>query len=147
MEDFFQFLTQAEGICTMILATILVGYALILRKKKLLQQILLVFVLDAQRELGSANREEKMLAVTTWLSGHIPPGLKPFFSEKQINTMIESALVQAKLTWDDDFARLEPYLSQEQQDILEQSENPPANLPEIQLDNRAEQESLEGEDA
>ena len=60
------------------------------------KQMLFYLVTRAEAEYGSGTGELKYAAVTTWLYERMPAILKFFFTAKQIDNMIESAVQQMK---------------------------------------------------
>lgn len=60
------------------------------------KQMLFYLVTRAEAEYGSGTGELKYAAVTTWLYERMPAIIKFFFTAKQIDAMIESAVQQMK---------------------------------------------------
>lgn len=60
------------------------------------KQMLFYLVTRAEAEYGSGTGELKYAAVTTWLYERMPAILKFFFTAKQIDNIIESAVQQMK---------------------------------------------------
>lgn len=60
------------------------------------KQMLFYLVTRAEAEYGSGTGDLKYAAVTTWLYERMPAIIKFFFTAKQIDAMIESAVQQMK---------------------------------------------------
>ena len=66
---------------------------------KILKNILFKLVTQAEREFGSGTGTLKYAAVSDWLYQRMPAVLKFLFTEKDIDSMIESVLAEAKEKW------------------------------------------------
>ena len=66
---------------------------------KILKNILFKLVTQAEREFGSGTGTLKYAAVSDWLYQRMPAVLKFLFTEKDIDSMIESVLAEAKAKW------------------------------------------------
>ena len=66
---------------------------------KILKNILFKLVTQAEREFGSGTGALKYAAVSDWLYQRMPAVLKFLFTEKDIDSMIESVLAEAKAKW------------------------------------------------
>ena len=66
------------------------GYA------KYAKQICFYLVCEAESEFGNGTGAIKYAAVTSWLYDKLPSVCKFFFTEKQIDNMIEEAVTQMK---------------------------------------------------
>lgn len=60
------------------------------------KQMLFYLVTQAEAEFGSGTGELKYAAVTTWLYEKMPVILKFFFTAKQIDKLIETAVTEMK---------------------------------------------------
>lgn len=60
------------------------------------KQMLFFLVTQAEAEFGSGTGELKYAAVTTWLYEKMPVILKFFFTAKQIDNLIETAVAEMK---------------------------------------------------
>lgn len=67
---------------------------------KILKHILFNLVTQAEREFGSGTGALKYAAVSDWIYQRLPAVLKLLFTEGDINTMIETALTEAKQKWE-----------------------------------------------
>ena len=67
---------------------------------KILKHILFNLVTQAEREFGSGTGALKYAAVSDWIYQRLPAVLKLLFTAKDIDTMIEAALTEAKQKWD-----------------------------------------------
>lgn len=83
-----------------ILVTILFIIGLIILVKngytKYAKQIVFYLVCEAEAEFGSGTGTLKYAAVTSWLYDKLPAICKFFFTEKQIDTLIEDAVDEMK---------------------------------------------------
>lgn len=66
---------------------------------KVLKKILFNLVTQAEKQFGSGTGELKFAAVADWIYQRIPAVLKLLFTSKDIETMIESVLEEAKKAW------------------------------------------------
>ena len=64
-----------------------------------LKKILFGLVTKAEKEFGGGTGKLKLATVSDWIYQRIPAVLKLLFSEKDIETMIETALEEAKKAW------------------------------------------------
>lgn len=64
-----------------------------------LNRILFGLVTKAEKEFGDGTGKLKLAAVSDWIYQRIPAVLKLLFSEKDIESMIETALEEAKKAW------------------------------------------------
>ena len=84
-----------------VLAFIVLCVVLVKRgETKILKNILFNLVTQAEREFGSGTGALKYAAVSDWIYQRLPAVLKLLFTEKDIDTMIEAALTEAKQKWD-----------------------------------------------
>lgn len=85
-----------------ILAVLVFAVLLVILAKsgytKYAKQICFYLVCKAESEFGSKTGTLKYAAVTTWLYEKLPMICRFFFTEKQIDTLIEEAVSQMK-TW------------------------------------------------
>lgn len=83
-----------------VLAFIVLCVVLVKRgETKILKHILFNLVTQAEREFGSGTGALKYAAVSDWIYQRLPAVLKLLFTEKDIDTMIEAALTEAKKQW------------------------------------------------
>lgn len=66
---------------------------------KILKNILFKLVTQAEREFGNGTGTLKYAAVSDWLYQRMPAVLKFLFTEKDIDSMIETVLAEAKAKW------------------------------------------------
>lgn len=71
--------------------------ALIRGEKKILSQILLNLVTEAERQFGDGTGALKKATVIAWAYDYIPTYLKPIITEKRLGKWIELTLKKAKL--------------------------------------------------
>ena len=64
-----------------------------------LKKILFGLVTKAEKEFGGGTGKLKLAAVSDWIYQRIPAVLKLLFSQKDIESLIESALEEAKKAW------------------------------------------------
>ena len=67
---------------------------------KNLQQIILGWVTDAERDLGGATGNLKASKVAAMIYEYIPDDLKPLFTPQEIQDMIDTVLTDAKKYWE-----------------------------------------------
>lgn len=83
-----------------ILVVLLFIVALVILVKKgyikYVKQICFYLVCEAEAEFGSGTGTLKYAAVTSWLYDKLPAVCKFFFTEKQIDKLIEEAVTQMK---------------------------------------------------
>lgn len=66
---------------------------------KILNKILFNLVTQAEKQFGGGTGSLKLAAVSDWIYQRIPAVLKLLFTQKDIESMIEAALVEAKQAW------------------------------------------------
>lgn len=66
---------------------------------KILNKILFNLVTQAEKQFGGGTGSLKLAAVSDWIYQRIPAVLKLLFTAKDIESMIEAALVEAKQAW------------------------------------------------
>lgn len=66
---------------------------------KVLNKVLFSLVTQAEKQFGGGTGKLKLAAVSDWIYQRIPAILKLLFSEKDIESMIETALEEAKKAW------------------------------------------------
>lgn len=95
--DFVNFITTHWS---SILAVVLfIVIMIVLVKKgytKYAKQICFYLVCEAEKQFGSGTGTLKYAAVTSWLYDKLPVVCKFFFTEKQIDKLIEDAVAQMK---------------------------------------------------
>lgn len=64
-----------------------------------LKKILFGLVTQAEKEFGGGTGKLKLATVSDWIYQRIPAVLKLLFSQKDIESLIESALEEAKKAW------------------------------------------------
>jgi alpha/beta superfamily hydrolase len=81
---------------------LIVAIVIVLIKKgetKVLKEILFGLITKAEGEFGSGTGKLKYATVVDWLYERIPTILKPLFSSKELESLIETALTEAKDKW------------------------------------------------
>jgi hypothetical protein len=74
--------------------------ALVARKQfAILDNVALALVTEAEKKYGGGAGEIKLAAVVAWIYPKIPAIIRPFFSAKQIERIIERVLAEAKKKW------------------------------------------------
>jgi hypothetical protein len=68
-------------------------------EKKILETILYNLVTQAEKQFGSGTGSLKFAAVADWIYQRIPAVLKLLFTSKDIESMIETVLDEAKQAW------------------------------------------------
>lgn len=98
--NIIQFLAVNWDSVLVVLAFLVLVVVLIKRgETKVLKKILFNLVTQAEKQFGSGTGELKFAAVADWIYQRIPAVLKLLFTEKDIATMIEAVLEEAKKAW------------------------------------------------
>ena len=98
--NIIQFLAANWDSVLVVLAFLVLVVVLIKRgETKVLKKILFNLVTQAEKQFGSGTGELKFAAVADWIYQRIPAVLKLLFTSKDIETMIESVLEEAKKAW------------------------------------------------
>lgn len=79
----------------LVVVTVLIKHG----ETQILKQILFNLVTQAEKQFGSGTGSLKYAAVSDWIYQRIPSVLKLLFSAKDIESMIESVLEEAKHAW------------------------------------------------
>ena len=96
----FQFLLTNWDSVLVVLAFLALIVVLIKRgETKVLNKVLFGLVTQAEKHFGGGTGKLKLAAVSDWIYQRIPAVLKLLFSEKDIESMIETALEEAKKAW------------------------------------------------
>lgn len=66
---------------------------------EILKEILFSLITKAEEEFGSGTGKLKYATVVDWLYERIPAIIKPLFTSKDLETLIETALAEAKEKW------------------------------------------------
>lgn len=66
---------------------------------EILKEILFSLITKAEEEFGSGTGKLKYANVVDWLYERIPTIIKPIFTSKDLESLIESALTEAKEKW------------------------------------------------
>lgn len=66
---------------------------------EVLKEILFSLITKAEEEFGSGTGKLKYATVVDWLYERIPSVLKPLFTSKDLENLIETALTEAKDKW------------------------------------------------
>ena len=94
------FLAENWDSALVILLFLAVVVVLIKRgETKILNKILFNLVTQAEKQFGGGTGSLKLAAVSDWIYQRIPAVLKLLFTQKDIESMIEAALVEAKQAW------------------------------------------------
>ena len=81
---------------------IMIAIVITLIKKgetKVLKEILFSLITKAEEEFGAGTGKLKYATVVDWLYERIPSVLKPLFTSKDLENLIETALTEAKEKW------------------------------------------------
>ena len=98
--NIIQFLFANWGSVLVILAFLALIVVLVKRgETKVLNKVLFSLVTQAEKQFGGGTGKLKLAAVSDWIYQRIPAVLKLLFSEKDIESMIETALEEAKKAW------------------------------------------------
>ena len=91
------FITQYWSSIVVVVAFIVVCVILIKKGySKYVKQILFYLVCKAEEEYGGGTGALKYAAVTSWLYEKLPAICKIFFTKKQVDMLIESAVTEMK---------------------------------------------------
>lgn len=94
------FLAENWDSVLVVLAFLVLLAVLIKRgETKILNKILFNLVTQAEKKFGGGTGSLKLAAVSDWIYQRIPAVLKLLFTQKDIESMIEAALVEAKQAW------------------------------------------------
>lgn len=98
--NIIQFLLANWDSVLVILAFLALIVVLVKRgETKVLNKVLFSLVTQAEKRFGGGTGKLKLAAVSDWIYQRIPAVLKLLFSEKDIESMIETALEEAKKAW------------------------------------------------
>ena len=98
--NIIQFLFANWDSVLVILAFLALIVVLVKRgETKVLNKVLFSLVTQAEKQFGGGTGKLKLAAVSDWIYQRIPAVLKLLFSEKDIESMIETALEEAKMAW------------------------------------------------
>ena len=98
--NIIQFLFANWDSVLVILAFLALIVVLVKRgETKVLNKVLFSLVTQAEKQFGGGTGKLKLAAVSDWIYQRIPAVLKLLFSEKDIESMIETALAEAKKAW------------------------------------------------
>lgn len=81
---------------------------------KILKQIAVKFVTDAEGECGTGTGIIKLSEVVAKMYGYLPNVVRVFFTEKQLVKIVESVLAEAKKKWETN-GKLATYIKNKQQ--------------------------------
>lgn len=88
---------------SILLVVLVLGFVIYLIKTgqtKVLKQIAIKLVTEAEGEYGSGTGIVKKSAVVSWLYNHLPAILKFIFTEKDLENIVETVLEEAKKKWE-----------------------------------------------
>lgn len=88
---------------SILLVVLVLGFVVYLIKTgqtKVLKQIAIKLVTEAEGEYGSGTGIVKKSAVVSWLYNHLPAILKFIFTEKDLENIVETVLEEAKKKWE-----------------------------------------------
>ena len=98
--NIIQFLLANWDSVLVVLAFLALIVVLVKRgETKVLNKVLFSLVTQAVKQFGGGTGKLKLAAVSDWIYQRIPAVLKLLFSEKDIESMIETALEEAKKAW------------------------------------------------
>ncbi len=78
---------------------------------EVLKSVLLALVVEAEKQYGTGTGQMKLAVVVDWLHQRIPTILKPFFSATDLETLVNAAVIEAKVAWESN-KNLENYISE-----------------------------------
>lgn len=87
---------------SVLVVLVFLGLIVVLVKRgetAVLKKILFGLVTQAEKEFGGGTGKLKLATVSDWIYQRIPAVLKLLFSQKDIESLIESALEEAKKAW------------------------------------------------
>lgn len=95
--SFVEFITQYwSSILVVVLSIVAIVVLIKLGYKKYAKQICFYLVCTAEKQFGSGTGTLKYAAVTAWLYERLPLICKLFFTEKQIDNLIETSVQKMK---------------------------------------------------
>lgn len=107
-------LVNWDSVLLVILAAALIIYLIKTGQTKILKQIAVKFVTDAEGECGNGTGIIKLSEVVAKLYGHLPSIVRVLFTEKQLVKIAESVLEEAKKKWETN-ENLATYIENKQQ--------------------------------
>ena len=98
--NIIQFLLANWDSVLVILAFLALIVVLVKRgETKVLNKVLFSLVTQAEKQFGGGTGKLKLAAVSDWIYQRIPAVLKLLFSERDLESMIENVLEEAKKAW------------------------------------------------
>lgn len=107
-------LVNWDSVLLVILVAALIIYLIKTGQTKILKQIAVKFVTDAEGECGNGTGIIKLSEVVAKLYGHLPSIVRVLFTEKQLVKIAESVLEEAKKKWETN-ENLATYIENKQQ--------------------------------
>ena len=92
-------LVNWDSVLLVAFIAVLVIYVIKTGKTKILKQIAVKFVTDAEGECGAGTGIIKLSDVVAKLYSHLPSVVRILFTEKQLVSIAESVLEEAKKKW------------------------------------------------
>ena len=94
----------------------MIGFILYLVKTgqtKILKKIAVRLVTEAEGELGNGTGIFKQAAVIEWLYDKIPAALKVFFTQKDLEKLVDTVVEEVKKKWESN-ANIQEYIESKQ---------------------------------
>ena len=88
---------------SIVLVAVVIGFILYLVKTgqtKILKKIAVRLVTEAEGELGNGTGIFKQAAVIEWLYDKIPAALKVFFTQKDLEKLVDTVVEEVKNKWE-----------------------------------------------
>ncbi len=110
-------LVNWDSVLLIVLVLSLITYLVKNGQTKILKQIAVKFVADAEGECGAGTGIIKLSDVVAKLYSYLPNVVRVFFTERQLVKIAESVLAEAKKKWETD-EKLGAYIEDKQQTTL-----------------------------
>lgn len=99
MEVLTLILGNLDNIVAAVLIIMIVVALIKKGETEILKEILFSLITKAEEDFGAGTGKIKYSNVVDWLYERIPAVLKPLFSAKDLETLIETGLEEAKIKW------------------------------------------------
>ncbi len=101
---------------SVVLVVVVIGFILYLIKTgqtKILKKIAIRLVTEAEGEMGGGTGVFKQAAVIEWLYDKIPTVLKVFFTQKDLEKLVDTVLEEVKKKWESN-GNIQEYIESKQ---------------------------------
>lgn len=101
---------------SVVLVVVVIGFILYLIKTgqtKILKKIAIRLVTEAEGEMGGGTEVFKQAAVIEWLYDKIPAVLKVFFTQKDLEKLVDTVVEEVKKKWESN-GNIQEYIESKQ---------------------------------